>query len=87
MTEREQFEEWVKANWPDSVSLGMNIDGRYRYNHANALFGLWRQLNNKDLLLQLCDLELQHHKRYGFWFGWLIGVCSAICGSLAVIHL
>jgi hypothetical protein len=44
MTEREQFEEWVKANWPDSVSLGMNIDGRYRYNHANALFGLWVQL-------------------------------------------
>lgn len=44
MTEREQFEEWVKANWPHSVSLGMNIDGRYRYNHANALFGLWLQL-------------------------------------------
>lgn len=47
MNERELFEEWVNANWPHSVSLGMNIDGRYRYNHANALFELWKQLRKE----------------------------------------
>ena len=62
MNEREQFERWVKANWPDSVSLGMNIDGRYRYNHANALFELWVQLkkakSNARAMRNICIWSL-----------------------------
>lgn len=44
MTERKRFEEWVKANCPDSVSLRVNIDGSYHYDHTNALLELWLQL-------------------------------------------